>query len=69
MAAAGSRRPRSRPRPAGARLVLAEQLAGSLARCAADLRPRFPDIAQSLDDVRQAADRAWPSIWKNSSAA
>ena len=60
MAAAHEQAPPTPNRPAVAAPFSAEELAALFGRHAAALRPRLPELAKSLDDLRQAAESGIP---------
>ncbi len=59
MAAAQEQAPRAARAPA-APPFSTQELAASFSRCADAVRPGFPEIARSLDDLRQAAESGAP---------
>ena len=60
MAAAHEEAPTADSRPSVAAPFTAEELATLFGRHATALQPRFPELAQSLDELRQAAESGIP---------
>ena len=60
MAAAQEQAPTTTSRPSIAAPFTAEELAALFGRHEAALRPHFPELAQSLDELRQAAESGIP---------